>query len=422
MRRIVLPLLMFVIACGLAIPVLGAAQTSASMTNFQRSVSYTRGQFSDVDENRWYGAQQQGVIKDACELGIMNGMGDSKFLPDGNLKICEAIKMAAVIHSIYEGDNVSFDAAKEPWYNDYVGYAISNGIIGTNEYAKYETYATRSETAHIFAKALPAEAYLAINAVEGIRDVWTSRKISVSGAAEYADILLLYRAGVLTGDAGTHAFRPYDTITRAETAAIITRVALLSERQHFTILPAHAVNTVLGAECTVYNSAGDALVLGPQSWKQVLSFFGGETPVIRNTGSDDVMNTLEADFFFGTVKYLASKFNPDSIYLWSIIVKKDGYRLSNGLVCGSMAQKVLDSYGTEMQWCDYDTAEYYAGGVNYATGDKVTFDVSAFNGTLKYNPTYYDPCGKLEDCTWPNVLFETAGGCVTSFSVNCASN
>lgn len=47
----------------------------------------------------------------------------------------------------------------------------------------------------------------------------------------YADeILALYRAGILTGDERTRAFRPSDTITRAEAAAIISRVALPTTR------------------------------------------------------------------------------------------------------------------------------------------------------------------------------------------------
>ena len=53
----------------------------------------------------------------------------------------------------------------------------------------------------------------------------------VSERSKYADeILALYRAGILTGDERTRAFRPSDTITRAEAAAIISRVALPTTR------------------------------------------------------------------------------------------------------------------------------------------------------------------------------------------------
>lgn len=55
------------------------------------------------------------------------------------------------------------------------------------------------------------------------------RLVELSG--RYADeILALYRAGILTGDERTRAFRPSDTITRAEAAAIISRVALPTTR------------------------------------------------------------------------------------------------------------------------------------------------------------------------------------------------
>jgi len=117
------------------------------MQNFKLSDAYASSQFSDVNEAAWYGTQQQKVIKTAFDLGIMNGMGDGSFCPSGKLKVSEAVKMAAMVHSIYTGDKLSFDTFNIPWYKGYVDYAIAKGIITDGEFVNFDAYVTRSEMA-----------------------------------------------------------------------------------------------------------------------------------------------------------------------------------------------------------------------------------------------------------------------------------
>ena len=85
-----------------------------SMDNFVQERTYQQGQFSDVDENAWYGANQQGTIQGAYELGLMDGMGDGTFAPGEYLSCSEAIKMASVVRSIYTDDGVDLTGG-EPW-------------------------------------------------------------------------------------------------------------------------------------------------------------------------------------------------------------------------------------------------------------------------------------------------------------------
>ena len=193
------------------------------MQRFSRSLAYTG--FSDVDESQWYGTQQQGVVQAAVQLGIMNGYVDGSFKPTGNIKLSEVIKMAAVVNDIYLGGHYNFDMTEgNLWFDTYVNYCIANGIIQRGEFSNYEANATRAQMAYIFANALPI--------FETINQVEFSNIPDVNATTPYAsEILTLYQAGVLTGDAGTHQFRPGEEITRAEAAAIITRVALTSERQ-----------------------------------------------------------------------------------------------------------------------------------------------------------------------------------------------
>ena len=180
--------------------------------------------FLDADESAWYGSQQQGVIKSVVQLGIMNGYTDGTFHPIGNITLSEAIKMAAVVHATCNNQTISFSASDGgKWYDAYLNYCVKNRIVSSDEYSSLDAYATRAQIAHIFAKATSDFAV--------VNDVDYDYIPDVSERSKYADeILALYRAGILTGDERTRAFRPSDTITRAEAAAIISRVALPTTR------------------------------------------------------------------------------------------------------------------------------------------------------------------------------------------------
>lgn len=180
--------------------------------------------FLDADESAWYGSQQQGVIKSVVQLGIMNGYTDGTFHPIGNITLSEAIKMAAVVHATCNNQTISFSASDgDKWYDAYLNYCVKNRIVSSDEYSSLDAYATRAQIAHIFAKATSDFAV--------VNDIDYDYIPDVSERSEYADeILALYRAGISTGDERTRAFRPSDTITRAEAAAIISRVALPTTR------------------------------------------------------------------------------------------------------------------------------------------------------------------------------------------------
>lgn len=180
--------------------------------------------FLDADESAWYGSQQQGVIKSVVQLGIMNGYTDGTFHPIGNITLSEAIKMAAVVHATCNNQTISFSASDGgKWYDAYLNYCVKNRIVSSDEYSSLDAYATRAQIAHIFAKGTSDFAV--------VNDIDYDYISDVSERSEYADeILALYRAGILTGDERTRAFRPSDTITRAEAAAIISRVALPTTR------------------------------------------------------------------------------------------------------------------------------------------------------------------------------------------------
>ena len=195
--------------------------------NFKPSIGYEEKVFSDVLPNDWY----YDNVASAYEYALMSGKGNSKFDPNANLLLSEAIVLATRIHYTYfYASSYSYDAYEEfEWYEPYVNYALSEGIIAS-EYVDYNAPATRAEFAKILANSMDSVEFTEINYVDdgAIPDVPID-----SDCAE--SVYLLYRAGIIAGSDETGTFYPDSTITRAEAAAIITRMIDPSLRRNIEL-------------------------------------------------------------------------------------------------------------------------------------------------------------------------------------------
>ena len=192
-----------------------------SISNFKTINSYNNAMFTDVNENEWYGYHDQKGIANVYGYGLMQGNGKT-FNPTGNMTIAEVITIAARVHHIYNGGTGEL-VQGSPWYQVYVDYAITNEIITAATFSDYRSAATRAEMAYIFARALPEAEFAAINMVNSLPDVSSNTPYHVA-------IFMLYRAGVLAGNDQMGTFHPDDNISRAEAAAIISRVILPATR------------------------------------------------------------------------------------------------------------------------------------------------------------------------------------------------
>ncbi len=201
-------------------------QDTVPEVHFQRQTLYFPGQFSDVPADQWY----TDPVASAFELSLMKGTGDHTFDPYGNVTLAQAITMAARIHSIYTTGKESF-VQTGTWYQVYLDYAYENGIISYACYnADVNNNATRAMFAEIFARALPDDGLYPINSIsdDAIPDVKMS-----AGYAQH--VYKLYRAGILTGGDAMGTFSPNTCITRAEAAAIVSRMAESSSRKEFSL-------------------------------------------------------------------------------------------------------------------------------------------------------------------------------------------
>ena len=200
----------------------GALAVSASAA-FAKTGTYTEGHFTDVPATEWYATE----VASAFELGLMNGTGGGLFAPDGDVTVAEAITMASRAAAINAGETIDTSTGGE-WYTPYVNYAVSKGFVTDGQFDNFDRPAKRYEVAVIFEKAMPEGYFAAKNDVTTIPDV--SEKQTYE-----KELLTLYKAGVVMGSDSYGNFRPEDNITRAESAAIINRVALPENRLKKTL-------------------------------------------------------------------------------------------------------------------------------------------------------------------------------------------
>ena len=189
------------------------AAEEPGMVAFQDRENYTNGMFSDVQEQDWFSAN----VRTACMLSLMEGVGGGRFAPGNSVTLAQAVTMAARIHKIYHTGKDSFpryDGGN--WYDPYVDYAREQGIIYENY--TYNRPATREEFCHILAAALPGAELMALSQKADFAD---------QGDIVYQDdVALLRAAGIIDGvkENGRMYFKPWNTITRAQAAAIVTRM------------------------------------------------------------------------------------------------------------------------------------------------------------------------------------------------------
>lgn len=211
--------------CGATDP--NAVAPSVTEVHLPRQIIYFQNQFTDVHENQWFTKN----VSEAYELGLMMGTSSNTFDPYGDVTLAQAITMACRIHSIYKDGYENIPKSDGAWYQSYLDYAYRNGIINWAYYnADVENKATRAQFAQIMANALPDEGFYAMNSVanDSIPDVPMSEAFSSA-------VYKLYRAGILSGGDVNGTFSPKTYITRAEAAAVVSRIAESSNRVSFSL-------------------------------------------------------------------------------------------------------------------------------------------------------------------------------------------
>ncbi len=184
--------------------------------------------FSDVRYSDWFYTD----VSSAYGRGLVAGMTSHSYEPNGPLTLAQTVKLAACLRERYYTGGVTLEnSTTGKWYQSYVDYARSNGILtGSYTEAEYDAAVSRALFVSIFYRALPAKEYSIINSVAdgAVPDV----ALADSYAAE---IYAFYRAGILIGNNALGSFFPDSGIRRSEAAAILTRMYDAGARKSITL-------------------------------------------------------------------------------------------------------------------------------------------------------------------------------------------
>ena len=169
--------------------------------------------FADVAGSAWYAA----TVQTCYEVGLMTGTGIC-FAPDQVLTVGEVAAIAARMNEAITGDSIYLVDSTLPWYTSYVDYLEKLGV----EVPDPVKQATRQEFIAMLAAVVPEDMLTPINQITALPDTAD------------AAVLSFYNAGILTGVDDWGTFAPDKTLTRAETAAMVARVARPELRENFS--------------------------------------------------------------------------------------------------------------------------------------------------------------------------------------------
>lgn len=272
MTRILSSLLAFVMAFALVASV-PSAQAAAG--------------FSDVSASAWYA----GDVADVQKYGILQGVGGSRFDPNGTLTLAQAVTMATRTDAALRG--VTIGASQGAWYQPYVDYAASRGISAQGEFGwNYNAACSRLTMAKLFARVFPAKTQCTLNQVTCLPDLAFNESNK--------DVFFLYQQGVLTGSDKYGSFHPQESITRAEAAAILNRELDSSKRKAVFISDPPAVDLM---ERLNKSKAWQMKDPANRDWFLSLAFQADH----KLYAVYGIMNSDEAEIFTGTWKSSGDK-------------------------------------------------------------------------------------------------------------------
>lgn len=185
-----------------------------------------RASFRDVSGGDWYDRW----VNLAYNVGLMEGDGGGLFEPARTLTVAEALRLAACLESRARRDDFHLQSVSGPlWYSSSVAYCEASGVIALGEFgqADYDRPITRAEMACLFSATTPVRSMGDRNSLSRVR----SCVPDVSAGDPAADAIYgLYAKGILNGTDSALSFRPEDSLTRAEAAAIVARIARPEQR------------------------------------------------------------------------------------------------------------------------------------------------------------------------------------------------
>ena len=147
--------------------------------------------------------------------------GKVLFKPDETMTCSEAAKIAASIHALKNGNNVS-KPESDAWYVPFVDYCYNYEIFEEHIEFDWNAPIARAQMAYMFSRTDASCDYINDVPFIDIPDVEETTTFAY-------EILDLYDKGIAVGDESM-SFHPDDNIKRSEAAAIISRILFYDMR------------------------------------------------------------------------------------------------------------------------------------------------------------------------------------------------
>lgn len=174
------------------------------------------GAFTDLGDTPW----AVEAINSLAAKGVVNGVGDGRFMPNGEVKREEFVKMMMIALNIPSEDTQKRfnDVAEGSWYYDYIQDAYALNIVTGIDFDVFGVgqNISREQMCTMLYRAMQ---FMDIN-ISDNEKVMSFEDNSYIAPYAYDAVEALYRAGVVNGVSDTH-FNPQGTATRAMAAQMI---------------------------------------------------------------------------------------------------------------------------------------------------------------------------------------------------------
>ncbi|MBC7766000.1 MAG: S-layer homology domain-containing protein [Hyphomonadaceae bacterium] len=175
--------------------------------------------FGDLPVSHWANT----FVMELVQKSIINGVGNNKFNPDGNVTREQFAKLIVEAFNMKDdsAQTTMTDVGKDKWYHVYVASAQKQGIIngiGDNKFGVGNKI-SRQDMAVMVDRAAK-KANITIKATKPVQSFADDNTIT---AYAKGSVSLMQQAGIING-LGDNRFAPQDFATRAQAAKIIYMV------------------------------------------------------------------------------------------------------------------------------------------------------------------------------------------------------
>ena len=173
--------------------------------------------FSDI-ENHW--AKQD--ILSLAQRGVVNGVDNEHFMPDGSVTRAEFVKMltAALCIDAVEYNDCFSDVSSDDWFAGYAAAAAAEGIVSGDDETNFmpQSLVTREQAAIMLVRA-----YKRYYTVVTSGDIDKFSDVDMVSEWAYDELRAAVGVGLISGKSETE-LAPQSETTRAEAAVMINRL------------------------------------------------------------------------------------------------------------------------------------------------------------------------------------------------------